>query len=156
MRRYEAIEAMKKGDKVTHPLFLDEHYWITMEGMDIVTSCGEYFSILDFWSDKKWPQWEKNWSIKIIPETLFNMSNQRTNRQILLDNNFKDDSDTLWEVYKKKYEYFTLCVMRHRHTSKENLYNVVVICNEHMSEDIDIKDVVDIEWVLEFDKLINR
>jgi hypothetical protein len=84
------------------------------------------------------------------------MTNQITNTQILLENNFKDDSDTLWEIYKKKYEYFTLCVTRHRHTSKENLYNVVVICNEHMSEDIDIKDGVDIGWVLEFDKLINR
>lgn len=68
---------------------------------------------------------------------------------------FIDDSETAWELYRKKYETFGLCVNRHIR-SNINKFDIICICNENPDEEVTIKEGVDIDWVVEFDKLLNN
>lgn len=55
MSRQEAIEAMKRGEKVTHRFF-EPHEWITIEGHGIRFTQG-------FWPDRTGNEWETDWEI---------------------------------------------------------------------------------------------
>lgn len=62
MNKYEAINAMREGKKVTHRFFVDGEY-ITMDGNFIVDEAGNKFSQLDFWKDRIQEAWENDWEI---------------------------------------------------------------------------------------------
>ena len=62
MTKQEAIEAMQKGEKVTHRFF-DIEEWITMIGNRIFTEEGYSASPVTFWGDRCSIQWESDWEI---------------------------------------------------------------------------------------------
>lgn len=63
MTKIEAIEAMKRGEKVTHPYFSDTEY-ITMKGnFTIVDEKGYHCEDKIFWSYRVSSAFEKDWSI---------------------------------------------------------------------------------------------
>jgi hypothetical protein len=68
---------------------------------------------------------------------------------------FRDDSETAWELYRKKYETFELCVNRYRR-GNINKFDIICLCNENPSEEVTIKEGVDIDWVVEFDRFLNN
>lgn len=65
MNKQDAINAMRKGKKVTHRFFADGEY-ITMEDNRIVDEAGNKFSPYNFWVVRRQEAWEKDW--EIVPE----------------------------------------------------------------------------------------
>lgn len=61
MTRREAIQAMKKGFKVTHDYFSSNEY-ITMIDDKIVTEEGYKFNTTEFWSYRTDEHWDTDWS----------------------------------------------------------------------------------------------
>lgn len=62
LSREQAIEAMQRGEKVTHRFFTDEEY-IIMRGDRIVDENDNSISVIEFWSFRYQPYWSENWSI---------------------------------------------------------------------------------------------
>ena len=63
MTKQEAIEAMKAGAKLTHPLFM-QHEWITMEGnFTVVTEEGYAVSMVEFWKYRTHENFNDGWFI---------------------------------------------------------------------------------------------
>jgi len=58
MNKQDAINAMRKGKKVTHRFFADGEY-ITMEDNRIVDEAGNKFSPHNFWEVRRQEAWEK-------------------------------------------------------------------------------------------------
>ena len=62
MTKEEAIEQMKKGNKVTHFLFTDEEY-ITMKGDEIIDELGYYLNADAFWSHRRHEAFACGWKL---------------------------------------------------------------------------------------------
>lgn len=62
MTKFEAIQAMKEGKKVTHRYF-DKNEWVTMEGNTILFEDGVRCSQPEFWIWRNKPEWEIDWSL---------------------------------------------------------------------------------------------
>ena len=63
MTKKEAIQAMRKGHKVTHRYFTSEEY-ITMDSQDnIVTEEGYKTPEANFWTDRISESWEEGWEL---------------------------------------------------------------------------------------------
>jgi hypothetical protein len=62
MTKSEAIEAMKRGEKVTHTYFCSSE-WMTMRGCMIELEDGIACTERDFWSDRTDQGWESGYSI---------------------------------------------------------------------------------------------
>ena len=63
MTKDEAIQAMLKGEKVTHTTFTDEE-WITMDGpREVKTEDGYTSNTALFWQHRNHPNFSKGWSI---------------------------------------------------------------------------------------------
>jgi len=62
MTKQEAIEAMQKGEKVTHRYF-SKYEWAKLEGHSIITEDGVRITEKEFWSIRTNPAWEEDWSI---------------------------------------------------------------------------------------------
>ena len=61
MNKQEAIEAMKKGFKVTHDYFSSDEF-ITMIGDKIVTEEGYSFNATEFWKYRTHESFNTGWS----------------------------------------------------------------------------------------------
>jgi len=65
MTKNEAIEAMHKGEKVTHRYFSDEEF-VYMKGHDrrtVWTEDGAHIAASIFWDDRAGDAWETDWSL---------------------------------------------------------------------------------------------
>jgi len=62
MNKEEAIEAMKSGEKLTHPSFTKTE-WISMKGNDIITEEGYTISLDEFWYYRIGEYFETNWYV---------------------------------------------------------------------------------------------
>lgn len=62
MTKDEAIEAMKRGQKVTHEYFCRGE-WMTMEGFCIVFEDGVQCSEREFWYDRTGKGWEDGYRL---------------------------------------------------------------------------------------------
>lgn len=60
MTKYQAIELMKQGKKVTHRYISDKEY-ITMEGYLIITEEGYACPVDVFWLDRRDESWNDGW-----------------------------------------------------------------------------------------------
>lgn len=62
MTKEEAIELMKKGEKITHHYF-DSKEWMTMRGNRIILEDGCSCWAHEFWSDRNGFGWSDGYSI---------------------------------------------------------------------------------------------
>lgn len=64
MTKQEAIEAMKKGHRVTHRFFMNNE-WIEMDNIFPVIKCEDGCTVIacQFWRYRTAPEWETGWSI---------------------------------------------------------------------------------------------
>jgi len=62
MTKEQAIEAMGKGEKVTHRFF-DAHEFITMKGTIYIDEMGYSLSPNAFWAYRTSEEWETDWSV---------------------------------------------------------------------------------------------
>jgi len=62
MNKEQAKEAMRKGEKLTHPTFTDEE-WITEKDSKILTEEGYLHNMVEFWSYRQLPAFDEDWSI---------------------------------------------------------------------------------------------
>lgn len=62
MNKSEAIEAMKRGQKVTHENFCSSE-WMTIQGGSILFEDGVLSSFSEFWHFRKDACWEDGYSI---------------------------------------------------------------------------------------------
>lgn len=62
MTKNEAIEFSRKGNKITHRYFSNEEYLI-ITGLVIVDEDGNQLDWDLFWSDRKHPDWDKDWQL---------------------------------------------------------------------------------------------
>lgn len=71
MNKLEAIEAMKKGHKVTHRNFADDE-WVksTKSGTLYEFEDGVMTDMHTFWSVRSNPSWEEGWTIFTNLETI--------------------------------------------------------------------------------------
>lgn len=60
MCKQEAIEALSKGYKISHPTFLDSEY-IYEKDSKIFTEEGYSISKVTFWNDRNSPNFQENW-----------------------------------------------------------------------------------------------
>lgn len=62
MTKKEAIEAMERGEKVTHEQFNPEE-WISMEEGRLVSDDGLHYDSHCFWYTRRGEDWDDGWSI---------------------------------------------------------------------------------------------
>jgi hypothetical protein len=62
MTKTEAIEAMKRGEKVTHQYFTQDE-WVTMKGNRIVFEDGVNMSPDEYWAYREGNGWKDEYSI---------------------------------------------------------------------------------------------
>jgi hypothetical protein len=63
MTKNEAIEAMKKGERVTHDFFLPNE-WVTMDEDGFIRTEENYLAYPEqFWADRRGLSWNAGWSV---------------------------------------------------------------------------------------------
>lgn len=62
MTKQEAIEAMKRGEKVTHDQFNPEE-WITIEDGEMTSDEGMLYKLDSFFEFRRSSIWDDGWSI---------------------------------------------------------------------------------------------
>lgn len=62
MTKDEAIDAMKRGEKVTHRYFSNDE-WMTIKDGKIETEDGCRSTPFNFWLDRIGPPWQNGYSI---------------------------------------------------------------------------------------------
>lgn len=62
MTKQEAIELMKKGEKITHDLFSPKE-WMTMVGLNILLEDGVVVDESEFWKYRQQAYWNEGYSI---------------------------------------------------------------------------------------------
>lgn len=67
MTKLEAIQAMKKGKKVTHKYFSPDE-WMTIKNRKFLFEDGVECEPEDFWNDRKLIDWEDEYSLFIEPK----------------------------------------------------------------------------------------
>lgn len=62
MTKSEAIDAMKRGEKVTHRFFTPDE-WMTIDNNEILLEDGVKCSIEEFFHFRKDQYWDDGWSL---------------------------------------------------------------------------------------------
>jgi len=69
---------------------------------------------------------------------------------------FKRQHDGNWECYDKEYKTFRLVVSRHWRDNEEDAFNVTCVDNEDCDLEVIIATNVDLDWVKQFDELLEK